>query len=112
MRDCVSSWRDFEKADTAGLSVDTQSRRVSLIHAMQNFIALFQSIRILCQLQKPVKIALEQLDLHDAIFFKLALCKGFGDLVGYPAAVLQDLILVDLQKVVEARRPTSMVMGK
>lgn len=105
MRNCVSSWRNFEKSDTAGLSVDTQSRRFPLIHAMQNFIALFQFVCILCQLQKPVKIALEQLVLHDAIFFKLAFCKRFGDLVGHPAAVLQNLMLVELQKAVEAHCP-------
>lgn len=42
---------------------------------------------------------------YDAVFFKLALCGRFGDLTGYPTVILQNLMLVKLQKAVEVYRP-------
>lgn len=63
-------------------------RRVSLFYVTQNFALLFQFIRVLCQLQKAVKVALEQLVLHDAVFLKLALGKRLGNLVCHPATIL------------------------
>ena len=32
--------------------------------------------------------------LHNPVFFKLALCEGFGDLMRHPAGVVEDLMLI------------------
>lgn len=43
-----------------------------------------------------VEVAFKHAILHNPVFFKLALCEGFGDLMRHPAGVVEDLMLIEL----------------
>ena len=56
------------------------------------------SLCLFLQGKEMVEVAFKHAILHNPVFFKLALCEGFGDLMRHPAGVVEDLMLIEFSR--------------
>ena len=78
-------------------------QKLNILHFLKSgaFLVL---LRFHLQSKETVKVTLKQLVLHDPVFL-LALCKSLGDLMGHPASVVEDLMLIEFQKAIQPLGP-------
>ena len=68
-------------------------------------MSVILSLCLFLQGKEMVEVAFKHAILHNPVFFKLALCEGFGDLMRHPAGVVEDLMLIEFQEAIQPLCP-------